>query len=76
MALRVKPVPEVVKDIRGAVTVRGSGRSESASHALIVGAGFSHPSVPLTRRIVREEIGDFFYLQDQDSRFAHFFEGF
>jgi hypothetical protein len=35
-------------------------------YTLIVGAGFSHPSIPLTRKIVREEIGDFFYLQDQE----------
>ena len=40
-ALSVKPVPDVVKDIRDAVTVRGSGPSKSASYALIVGAGFA-----------------------------------
>ena len=40
-------------------------------HAQELGDGQGEPGPT-----VREEIGDFFYLQDQDSRFAHFFEGF
>ena len=53
-----------MSDVRNAVATRTrSGRAKSL-YTLILGAGFSHPTIPLTHKIVREEIGDFFYLQD------------
>lgn len=39
--------------------------TKPAAYALIVGAGVSHPIVPLVRQLMRETIGDF-YIPDQD----------
>jgi hypothetical protein len=59
-------VSDVVRAIRNAVAPRAWSAQAESMYTLIIGAGFSHPSVPLTRKIVREEIGEFFYLQDME----------
>src|SRR5215510_5743970 len=37
-----------------------------AAYTLIVGAGFSHPGVALTRQMLRQEIGDLYIFQDAE----------
>jgi hypothetical protein len=39
--------------------------TEPAAYALVVGAGFSHPVIPLVRELMHETIGDY-YFPDQD----------
>jgi hypothetical protein len=58
----VKTPFSVIDDICAKVADGHSG--PGAAYAMIVGAGFSHGSVPLTRELLNERIGDYYYLKD------------
>ena len=61
----VKTPVSVIDDICARVADLHSG--PGAAYAMIVGAGFSHGSVPLTRELLNERIGDYYYLnQDME----------
>jgi tetratricopeptide (TPR) repeat protein len=54
----------LIETIRATLSEKSS--SQLAAYALIVGAGFSHGVVPLTKELLHERIGDFYYLHDME----------
>lgn len=62
-SLPTKSPVQVIDDIRTKLADKRSG--SGAAYAMIVGAGFSYGSVPLTKELLHEHIGDFYY-PDQD----------
>jgi hypothetical protein len=63
MHLLCKTTAEVIADIQ--TKLDEEPRPPRAAYALIVGAGFSYPVVPLTRELLHERIGDFYYPRDK-----------
>lgn len=63
MQLPTKTAAEVIADIQ--TKLNQKPRRQGTAYALIVGAGFSYPLVPLTRELLHERIGDFYYPRDK-----------
>ena len=57
--LPVKSAAELIEDILAKLSEKP--RKKGAAYALIVGAGFSHGIVPLTKELLHEHIGSFYY---------------
>jgi hypothetical protein len=57
--MQTMPPATLIEAIRA--TLSENSQSPLAAYALIVGAGFSHGVVPLTRELLHERIGDFYY---------------
>ena len=51
--------------------LRRESQIKGPAYALILGAGFSHPTVPLTRQLLHEEIGDFFHHDEEQAFNRH-----
>jgi hypothetical protein len=62
--LSVKSDAELIEDIRAKLSEKP--RKKGAAYALIVGAGFSHGIVPLTKELLHEHIGNFYYPEGAD----------
>jgi hypothetical protein len=56
----------VIADICTKLADKRSG--SGAAYAMIVGAGFSYGGVPLTKELLRERIGDFYYPAESEGR--------
>lgn len=65
MELPIKTPTQLIADIQAKLEEKP--RRPGSAYALIVGAGFSYPVVPLTRELLHESIGDFYYPRDKSS---------
>src|SRR5260370_32581737 len=63
-SLPTRPPVEVIDDICTKLADKRSG--SGAAYSMIVGAGFSFGGVPLTKELLHERIGDFYYLDDSE----------
>jgi tetratricopeptide (TPR) repeat protein len=61
--LPTKSTTQVIEDIRVKLTEKP--RREGSAYTMIVGAGFSYGVVPLTKELLHERIGDFYYALDK-----------
>src|SRR5262245_35807896 len=57
--LPIKSPAELIEDIRAKLSGKSPG--DTAAYALIVGAGFSYGVVPMTRELLQERIGQYYY---------------
>jgi tetratricopeptide (TPR) repeat protein len=60
--LPIKSPVELIEEIRSKLLEKP--RKKGSAYALIVGAGFSHGVVPLTKELLHERIGDFCFPKD------------
>ena len=68
MALRIKEVAELAADARAQIDDPHWWKEPVAAYTLILGAGFSVPSIPMTSTVVREAIGEFDAESEADER--------
>src|SRR5712692_10615972 len=67
--LPTKTPTQVIEEIYS--KLRRESQIKGPAYALILGAGFSHPTVPLTQQLLDEEIGNFYSQDEEQSSNRH-----